>query len=88
MTHTHPCFKCGTPVECDGEWERNYDGWPESLCSNYHRTPMSYTECVCEDCQENDCEGCGEAPATVEVDDSDPSVGYHNTVRLCAECAK
>lgn len=86
--HTHPCWKCHTPVECDGAWERNHDGFPEAICDVYHRTPTSYTQCECESCVANDCEGCGEAPAVVEVDDSDPSVGYRSTARLCAECAR
>ena len=34
--HTHPCADCGTPTECDGERERNYDGFPDVICLNYH----------------------------------------------------
>jgi hypothetical protein len=35
--HTHPCTTCKTPVECDGTYERNYDGWPEAVCDQYHQ---------------------------------------------------
>ncbi len=30
--HHHPCNRCGTKTECGGEYEQNYDGWPEVVC--------------------------------------------------------
>jgi hypothetical protein len=36
--HQHPCsiWGCPRPVLCSGEWQRNYDGHPEVICSVYH----------------------------------------------------
>jgi len=49
--HTHPCRDCGTPVECDGDLERNYDGWPETICRAYHTPWGEVDEPTCEACQ-------------------------------------
>lgn len=50
--HTHPCSDCRTPVDCPGELSPNWDGFPETLCSEIHR-PGGYTERVlCESCNE------------------------------------
>jgi hypothetical protein len=50
-THTHPCLACGTPVDCDGEQERNEDGFPEVICRTYH---AGKALCLCEACREAD----------------------------------
>lgn len=34
--HTHPCQNCGEPVDCEGDLEENYDGYPEVVCRAYH----------------------------------------------------
>jgi hypothetical protein len=34
--HEHPCDVCRLPFDCDGELERNYDGWPEVICVSFH----------------------------------------------------
>ncbi len=33
-------------MDCDGELERNYDGWPEVICVIYHKDGQD----VCEEC--------------------------------------
>lgn len=33
--HQHRCVTCGTNVECDGELERNHDGWPDVICREF-----------------------------------------------------
>ncbi len=48
--HTHKCKHCGTPVECDGELSRNYDGFPDVICANYHRASGRTDPPICEDC--------------------------------------
>ena len=35
--HYHPCVECGTKVECSGEWEANYDGWPDPVCPEWQQ---------------------------------------------------
>lgn len=47
--HVHQCVDCGTPVDCDGTLEQNYDGWPEVVCDwvdGYLQTPL------CESCDD------------------------------------
>lgn len=51
--HTHPCSRCDQAVPCAGEWESNYDGYPEVICSHYHLETGGTAECVCEDCRES-----------------------------------
>ena len=43
---------------------------------------------VCPNCQhEEACENCGAiGRKPVEVDDSDPAVGYHGTIKACEDC--
>lgn len=48
--HVHPCARCQGPVACDGEREQNVDGWPEVICTSYHRADGSTADCLCEDC--------------------------------------
>ena len=51
ITHTHPCFLCHAPVECDGEYERNYDGWPDAICLAYHRPSGPDPDWLCDNCE-------------------------------------
>lgn len=59
-THTHDCanrvFGCLNKIECfDVFLERNYDGWPEIVCSFF-----KIVDPLCEDCEDADsCEYCG-----------------------------
>ena len=50
--HGHPCKTCKGNVECPGEWERNYDGFPEVICSFYHRIGGDVAEMECDDCKD------------------------------------
>ncbi len=50
--HTHPCDRCQAKVECSGELSRNYDGWPEVICSAVHRPSGRMERVLCEDCHE------------------------------------
>ena len=51
-THTHPCWICHLPVECDGVYERNYDGLPEAVCQAYHLVGgWTNTEWLCDACE-------------------------------------
>lgn len=53
--HSHPCAHCKTPVECEAELVRNYDGWPEVVCEDYHLVGgATNPDWLCEDCQECD----------------------------------
>jgi hypothetical protein len=49
-THTHPCGDCKEPLECDGQWERNYDGFPEAVCTIYHLLGAA-GDWLCHDCR-------------------------------------
>lgn len=51
--HTHPCALCGKPTECHGDWERNYDGFPEAICTDYHLPSGSIAEVLCESCRDD-----------------------------------
>lgn len=35
--HHHKCADCGAKTECGGEWEQNFDGWPEVICREFHQ---------------------------------------------------
>ena len=48
--HTHPCAHCRTPVDCPGDLERNYDGWPEVICTFIHRADGTTVSLLCQDC--------------------------------------
>lgn len=79
--HSHPCAACGTKTECSGTWEENYDGFPEVICSEYHRLVnagfISADDFVCEACEElGQCDECGRYRATVADEGG----------RICAEC--
>ncbi len=50
-THCHPCVNCGTPTECDGTLEMNWDGLPTIICLEYHVTFGKFDH-RCEACQE------------------------------------
>ena len=51
--HLHPCVSCGAQVPCDGDYERNVDGWPEVICTAYHLSNgLLNPDCLCEPCRE------------------------------------
>lgn len=51
--HYHKCATCGEPVECFGIFERNYDGWPEAICADYHLpNGLTNPQCLCDGCRE------------------------------------
>lgn len=50
--HHHPCARCGIKVECCGDLEQNYDGWPEWTCREYHHESGFTADFLCEDCAE------------------------------------
>lgn len=45
--HHHKCHDCGAKTECPGEWEQNYDGWPEVVCREFDQARSDF---VCDDC--------------------------------------
>ena len=53
--HSHPCRSCGAKVPCRGRLIRNYDGFPEVICSDYHERYIR-----------PECEACVEAAAAEE----------------------
>jgi hypothetical protein len=54
-THTHVCRTCRQRFPCDGDLERNHDGWPEVICVAYHER------------RQDTCEKCAERDATPET---------------------
>jgi hypothetical protein len=51
--HQHPCHRCQALVECRGEIQENFDGWPESICLDYHGPLGSINaDFMCEECAE------------------------------------
>jgi hypothetical protein len=49
--HHHPCQTCRAKVECGGEWQENYDGFPEVICPEWHRPDGTVNnDFVCEAC--------------------------------------
>jgi hypothetical protein len=55
-THTHDCATCGKDYSCPGTYSRNYDGFPEAVCSAWHEAH----ERECGDCRElKSCDECG-----------------------------
>jgi len=53
--HSHPCASCKEPVECCGDIEQNYDGWPEFICVEYHLYGGAGLDVFCDACgQAND----------------------------------
>jgi hypothetical protein len=39
-------------VECHGELERNYDGFPETICTSYHERFGTVALVLCDGCHE------------------------------------
>ena len=64
--HHHPCLDCGAKTECPGDWEENYDGFPEVICPEYHQGGFINSDFVCDACHE-------QRAATPDDDDSTPS---------------
>lgn len=63
--HTHACTRCAASYDCYGTYSRNYDGFPEAVCSAYHEQQMT----ECEVCEETVwCGDCGEVPAVADSD--------------------
>lgn len=62
--HEHPCLHapqgCTNTVECYGEPVSNPDGWPETLCSDFHRPDGTTDALPCETCEAAACLVCGE----------------------------
>ena len=54
MAHHHLCVSCkAAKVACGGTWERNYDGFPESICTSYHLPNGEVNQkCLCEPCRQ------------------------------------
>lgn len=52
FAHTHPCVDCQTPVDCDGDLERNHDGFPDVICRSYHLTGGFTAALRCDACTE------------------------------------
>ncbi len=51
--HSHPCKRCGVRVECCGDVEQNYDGFPEWICREYHNLQTgSIEDLLCEACED------------------------------------
>ena len=51
--HHHPCQTCRKKTECGGDWEQNYDGWPEVICREFHRHDLTLNpDFICHDCNE------------------------------------
>jgi hypothetical protein len=49
--HHHKCQDCGAKTECHGEWEQNYDGYPEVICREFHGDGGTINpDFVCPDC--------------------------------------
>jgi hypothetical protein len=46
--HTHDCQRCGRKMRCGGELERNYDGFPEVICTRFHVIGHD----ICDECDE------------------------------------
>jgi hypothetical protein len=65
--HSHPCPYCGYRTECDDKHlERNYDGWPEVICTLVDGGMSKPV--VCDECEAKRwCEHCGGAEAVQEV---------------------
>lgn len=55
--HDHVCSTCRSEFACPGDLERNYDGFPEVICTYWD----VLGEHECEDCTLlSQCDGCGE----------------------------
>jgi hypothetical protein len=80
--HTHPCRDCQTPVECHGDLERNFDGWPEVVCRDFH---IHGAEPLCDSCNKPECHDCGD-PSDVTFVDYDDASGYRGDEGLCLPC--
>lgn len=61
--HTHPCeFQkagCTNVIECDGEYQPNVDGFPESVCDFYHLNNGAKGDRACDACSDSCCDECG-----------------------------
>lgn len=50
--HHHDCDQCGQQFSCDGQLERNHDGWPEVICVEFHERGQR----TCRECAEREDE--------------------------------
>ena len=67
--------------ECDNHLEPGHDFERDHLCPGCRATLEA-------DQAEMECENCGKRSRDlVEIDDSDPSVGYYSVLNVCEECA-
>lgn len=49
-THFHRCQVCGTPTECPGEWEQNFD--PDGVyCPEFDTAIGPDLDFRCDDCE-------------------------------------
>lgn len=84
--HSHPCAHCKSPLECHGELLRNFDGWPEVICHEYHVQSLLL---LCEPCNRqfhlSDCHICGEPSVMTVEDDASDGTGYRGDVAFCEQ---
>jgi hypothetical protein len=76
-THHHPCFyapRCTNVVECSGEWHRNHDGVPDTICDAYHLPGGDVDPLPCEDCNASICLQCG---SVTRIDTHDTRCPQH-----------
>jgi hypothetical protein len=52
QSHHHPCDRCQVPIACTGTLERNWDGFPETICMYYHTALSVRLPWLCETCQD------------------------------------
>lgn len=77
-THAHPCRHCEKPVPCSGNWEQNYDGWPDAICPEYHLATGEIEDVLCEDCEDILCPLC--------LTNERPVSEYGPRYRRCSDC--
>jgi hypothetical protein len=53
--HKHTCEHCQQDVPCSGTYERNWDGWPEVICTAFDSL-LPGEPSVCQDCYETRCQ--------------------------------
>ncbi len=60
--HSHPCVNerhgCTGTVPCNGELERNHDGFPAIVCEAYHLDSGELDAQSCEVCLADTCLAC------------------------------
>jgi hypothetical protein len=87
--HTHPCANCQIKTQCPGHYERNHDGFPEVICTEFHGGgTFLCDECRAHMCESGQAEDCEPYTATETFTPYKDTPAQQKPFPVCKACLK